>query len=301
MTLTIDVVLLTKNSMKPCLPECIASLYKNVPVKRLLVIDNNSNDGTIEFLKHFPNVKIVQDSGNRATARQLGIELCETEWFMFLDSDVVLEEGWFQAAEKYIADANIGAIQGATIQNVERNIADFEKVMKTVRKWFGGLTTRTFLEPEQRGYTGDILIKAELVKDIRIPTYLDIFEDHYIKKWIENKGYIFFRAQDMICHHHMENRSPKVSLNGGYIGYKIGYITLKQSILAVMSIIPKIILASYMTSNLKMALWQLKFQLYSFIGVLKAKLTTNVDESVHRVLKFQTGARKEVPKDYKVI
>ena len=75
-SLRVDVVLLTKNSLKPCLLECVKSIYENVPVNRLIVIDGGSTDGTIEFLEKMRDVEIIDDSGgNRATARQNGLNL----------------------------------------------------------------------------------------------------------------------------------------------------------------------------------------------------------------------------------
>ena len=44
----IDVVLLTKNSIKPCLKECVESIFANLPVNRLIVVDGGSTDGTLE-------------------------------------------------------------------------------------------------------------------------------------------------------------------------------------------------------------------------------------------------------------
>jgi hypothetical protein len=46
--------------------------------------------------KYFPEAKVIFDKGTRATARQKGIEAVGTEWFVFVDSDVVLKEGWFE-------------------------------------------------------------------------------------------------------------------------------------------------------------------------------------------------------------
>ncbi|MEM3590703.1 MAG: glycosyltransferase family A protein [Candidatus Bathyarchaeia archaeon] len=111
----VDVVLLTKNSLKPCLPECVKSIYDNVPVNRLIVVDGGSTDGTLEFLEKMPSVEIIDDSrGNRATARQKGIEAVETEWHLHVDSDVMLCRDWFAKASRYIQD-DVGAIWGVAI------------------------------------------------------------------------------------------------------------------------------------------------------------------------------------------
>jgi len=298
----VDVVLLTKNSVKPCLKECLLSL-KQIPINQFIVIDGGSTDGTLELCKLiYPDCKIIMDTnGNRATSRQIGIDAVETDWFIFIDSDVILREHWFKEISKYTSKPIIGAIQGSTLQRIEPVIADFDFAIRKVRGWFGGLTYKPFLEPEHRGFTGDILIRTNLVKDITIPKILHFYEDHYIKKWIENKGFVWYRAPDVWCDHHMERRKAKNAFYAFYVGYVIGYVNLKRSIMAVLMILPKVLIALCMKPNLKMAVWQLKFQFYSFLGVLKGKLTADVRRDIQRVLKFKFGTRKEIVKEHKVI
>ena len=100
----IDVVLITKNSER-LLRECLKSIYNNIPVKELIIVDGYSKDRTIKILKEFKdkynNVKILFDNGNRATARQKGINNVTADWFMFVDSDVVLCSDWYKKAQKY--------------------------------------------------------------------------------------------------------------------------------------------------------------------------------------------------------
>jgi glycosyltransferase involved in cell wall biosynthesis len=78
----IDVVMLTKNS-DYILERCLDSIYNNIPINRLIVVDGFSTDRTLDILekyrKNYRNVVLVQDAGTRATARQKGIELVKTE------------------------------------------------------------------------------------------------------------------------------------------------------------------------------------------------------------------------------
>ena len=49
---SVDVVLLTKNSEK-VLEKCLESVYQNVPVNQLIVVDGYSTDGTLGILDGF--------------------------------------------------------------------------------------------------------------------------------------------------------------------------------------------------------------------------------------------------------
>jgi len=188
----VDVVIITKNS-ENILNECLKSVYKNVPVNRLIVVDGYSTDKTLEIVREFQkkhgNILVIHDKGNRATARQKGINQVKTEWFMFVDSDAVLCEDWFKKAEKHLGK-NVGAIWGIEVWSTIQNPA--------ILKIFLWITRKIF---DLRGGTHDTLIRTGLVKDIEIPKGLYVFEDAYIKDWITQKGYKIVACYDPYCLH----------------------------------------------------------------------------------------------------
>jgi len=190
---SVDVVLLTKNSEK-VLQKCLGSVYKNVPVRQLIAVDSYSTDKTLDILNQFNdkyhNVKVVYDKGTRATARQRGIHQVRTEWFVFVDSDVVLCKNWYQKAIKHI-DKSVGAVWGIEVWSTIRNQAAL--------KMFLWITRRIF---ELRGGTHDTLIRTNTVEDIEIPSNLHVFEDAYIKDWITKKGYKMIACYDPYCVHY---------------------------------------------------------------------------------------------------
>ena len=120
----VDVVVLTKNS-EETLRECLEAIYKNVPINRLIVVDGYSTDSTIdiinEFNKKYRNVLLISEKGTRGKARQTAIGMIQTEWFVFVDSDVLLCDKWFERAEKYIED-DVGAVWGIELWSCQVNI-----------------------------------------------------------------------------------------------------------------------------------------------------------------------------------
>jgi glycosyltransferase involved in cell wall biosynthesis len=188
----VDVVIITKNSDR-VFNECLKSVYKNVPVKHLIVVDGYSTDKTLdivhEFQKKYGNVLLVQDRGTRATARQKGIDQVKTEWFLFVDSDAVLCKDWFKKAEKHLGQ-NVGAVWGIEVWSTIHNPAILKMFLLITRKIF-----------DLRGGTHDTLIRTDLVKDIEIPKSLHVFEDAYIKDWITQKGYKLIACYNPYCIH----------------------------------------------------------------------------------------------------
>jgi len=215
----VDVVIITKNS-ESILNECLKSVYKNVPVNRLIVVDGYSTDKTIEIVREFQkkhgNILLIQDKGNRATARQKGINQVKTEWFMFVDSDAVLCKDWFKKAEKHLGQ-NVGAIWGIEVWSTIQNPAILKMFLLVTRKIF-----------DLRGGTHDTLIRTELVKDIEIPKVLHVFEDAYIKDWITQKGYKLIACYDPFCVHYRPASvwTIRGSLNIIADAIRIGRLTL---------------------------------------------------------------------------
>jgi glycosyltransferase involved in cell wall biosynthesis len=189
---SVDVAILTMNSAR-MLRECLNSVYMNIPVRNLIVVDGFSSDDTVrivqEFQEKYGNVNFVQEKGTRGSARQTAIQMVKSDWFVFVDSDVILSKDWFAAAEKLVGD-DVGAVWGIEIWSVLKE----SKVLKL----FERVTLKIF---EKRGGTHDLLVRRTTVEDIQIPFELHTYEDGYIKDWIGKKGYKVLGVYEPYCIH----------------------------------------------------------------------------------------------------
>ena len=188
----VDVVVLTKNSER-ILEKCLDSVFKTVPVNRLIIVDGCSTDNTLEIVGKFRekhgNVIVINDNGTRGSARLRGIRLVETRWFLFVDSDVTLSDDWFNKATSYV-NTDVGAVWGIEIWDGIQDSVILKPFLKITRRIF-----------EMRGGTHDLLVRQEAVKDIEIPGNLHVFEDAFIKAWIDKKGYKLIATYDPYCIH----------------------------------------------------------------------------------------------------
>ena len=197
LTKPVDVVVLTKNSER-LLRRCIDSVYQNVPVNRLIVVDGYSTDNTLQILEEFQerhgNVVLVQDRGTRGSARQVAINKVRTDWFMFVDSDVVLSRNWFAEAINLMR-SDVGAIWGIEIWSVLRGAR--------VLGLFERVTLKIF---EKRGALHDLLVRRKAIDGIAVPYNLHTYEDAYIKSWICGKGYKVIGVYEPYCLHFRSTR-----------------------------------------------------------------------------------------------
>ncbi len=215
----IDVVMLTKNS-EHLLDKCLTSIYYNVPIKNLIVIDAFSTDRTLKILENFNtkygNVTVISMNGSRAKAREKGIAQATTEWFLFADSDVILSRDWFKNAQKEIQNG-VGAVWGVNIDAIP-NLQNGHMLKLQIL-----IASECF---KLRGGTHDTLLRRDIVCDIKIPEHLHTYEDAYIMNWIRQKGYKTVIGQDIYCLH---LRSPtnwnlNNALDGAILELKCGLI-----------------------------------------------------------------------------
>jgi glycosyltransferase involved in cell wall biosynthesis len=191
----IDVVLLTKNS-DHLLSRCLESIYQNVPVKNLIVIDGFSIDHTLRILDKFNgkygNISLFQMRGSRAKARTEGIRRVLTDRFMFVDSDVVLCKDWYQKAQSDLA-SGVGAVWGLNVDAIP-NVKDLRII-----KLQSIVARQCFY---MRGGMHDTLILRKAVEGIRIPEHLHTYEDAFIVQWIEKHGYRVSVGSEAYCLHY---------------------------------------------------------------------------------------------------
>jgi len=112
----VSVTIVTYNSgrfIKRCLESVLDQKY---PFKEIIVIDNNSGDGTIDILEPFEDrCRIVYNEENIgfSAAQYQAIAMSDTEWILTLNPDVLLLQGFIEALTAVgSADPKVGTICG---------------------------------------------------------------------------------------------------------------------------------------------------------------------------------------------
>ncbi|HVW08722.1 MAG TPA: glycosyltransferase family 2 protein [Bryobacteraceae bacterium] len=96
----VSVTIVTFNSgrfIKRCLESVLDQKY---PLKEIIVIDNNSSDGTVDILEPFEDrCRIVYNEENIgfSAAQNQAIALSEAEWVLTLNPDVLLLQGFLES------------------------------------------------------------------------------------------------------------------------------------------------------------------------------------------------------------
>jgi glycosyltransferase involved in cell wall biosynthesis len=190
----VDVVMCTWNSNKRYFIKCLNSIKREVPIHCFVLIDRFSRDGTVETVrKVFPNAKIIRLNARLGVSRKRGIELVDTKFFVFVDSDIELCNGWFKQIVTHL-DPKTGAIQGSLAFTREPLTAWFNwlhSIQVRFKETFKRKVIIITAENSEvlRGCTHNTLIRTCLVKDWEPPTILSAYEDHLLLRHLLRKGY----------------------------------------------------------------------------------------------------------------
>jgi glycosyltransferase involved in cell wall biosynthesis len=245
----------------------LESVYREIPVCHLIVVDGYSTDRTLEIVRKYPNVKIIRSRKSLGKCREIGIKEVDTEWFVFVDSDVILNKGWLRKIKNYIQPM-IGAVEGLDmVMNPARGA--MQLAMERLKKLRGHPIA------QRRAFTGDTLIRIDAVKGIEIPEHIPVFEDEFIKKYVERRGYKWVKTREHLCKHY-DFKSPKSAEFAAETACFVGYLSVKDYLYNLIKLLPKLLYAFYITQEWTIFLFQIKLHFYSLRGAIKGQIKKNL-------------------------
>ena len=111
-----------KNFLEQFLPSVLSSTYKNYS---LIVADNASTDGSVQFLRStYPQIKILTSGINNGFAKGYNTALAQVsaDYFILLNSDVEVEPGWIEPVIELMESGKlIAACQPKILSYADRN------------------------------------------------------------------------------------------------------------------------------------------------------------------------------------
>ena len=220
----------------------------------LINIDAYSKDETPSIVREFfPNNCVqVQDTGFVGRARDIGMRMVDTEFFVFVDSDVELALNWLQKTSS-LMHRGVGAVEGLWFDTAEPWVEAYASAMRTLASLLG---KKTSIEKVARAFTGDVLVRTEAIKGLTVPN-VSYYEDEFIRQYIVRGGHQWLRVTEPICLHHTTykvNAARAVAIEG----YRLGFLTRKQVMRNFVTSIPKTLFAAAITGKFEIVTKLLK-------------------------------------------
>ncbi len=107
-------IIIVSYNTRELLRQCLASLHQHAPAAQVIVVDNNSHDGSVAMVqKEFPQVEVVALPANVgfAAANNAGLRPAIGDPIVLLNSDTVVEDDSLDRCAEYLADhPRVGAL-----------------------------------------------------------------------------------------------------------------------------------------------------------------------------------------------
>lgn len=144
-----DVSIILVNYKSKFLTEnCIKSIYNSQCQLKfeIIVIDNHSEDGSVDYLRgKFPSVKVIDSKKNSgfAFANNMGVRIADGKYVLLLNNDTVILRNMIDALYRALeTDSSIGVLGSRAVNgdNIELPITHKYENLKTIK-------LQTYLKP----------------------------------------------------------------------------------------------------------------------------------------------------------
>lgn len=165
--------------------------YEHIPINKLIIGDGGCTDDSLEILKKFPRVEVVDQSSYNSLGYSIVdlVSHVETEWFVYLHADVFLPDGWFESMVAKRGNFDFYECKQQSTMLVEYPTYDYSKV--------------------ERAYSCSQMGKKEAFKkiiEIIDDDYLYRNEDIIIAELIDKHGFKYGRNMNTYVYHQIMNK-----------------------------------------------------------------------------------------------
>ncbi len=219
MTKKLSIITLTYNQLEEATKPFLKSLYKNTDPElfELIIVDNNSQDKTVEYLKDFEtkhnNVKVIYNNENLGYSKgnNQGLKIAQGEFIALLNNDIILSPEWYKPLfDKLIAPppSNTGLVSCNVIEAFFTKESNFLKIAKKyARKADTEYIKSAFVYFPCVMFTRQFLDKVSYLDEKFSPAYYE--DDDYSIRSILN-GYTNYISTQSYIYHKTSSTSLKL-------------------------------------------------------------------------------------------
>lgn len=216
---SISIIIVNYNT-KDLIVDCVKSINKDGPNDaEIIVVDNNSTDGSVEAIKKLKGIKTIFNDSNTgfAYANNQGIKIAKGKYVFLLNSDTYLTKGSLEDLMKFADEHDDAGVVGPRLLNKDKTLQyscfRFPTITNAIKQyWFGkkGLFDK-YVPGLDKPYQVDAVVGAAFLMTPKAlekvggldERYFFYFEDLAYCKRIHEEGLkVYYYPKPKIVHYH---------------------------------------------------------------------------------------------------
>ena len=185
--------------------KCVNSiLNQTLKPKNILIINDCSNDSTLEILKGYGDkIKIYNNSKNRGVSfcRNLAINKLETRFIASIDADVELDSSWLETLYFKMQKNKITLIGGRMFEKYVDNPCNYWRSLRIAQQW----GDEDILNPNFVFGCNNLLdtnnIEIRNIFNLQGEYFKTNGEDIEFSKYLKEKKLKIYYSSESICYH----------------------------------------------------------------------------------------------------
>jgi GT2 family glycosyltransferase len=246
-------IIIVNHNGKELLEKSLSSIIKNTNTD-ICIVDNNSSDDSVSFLKkQYPNIKTIQSQKNLGygNAHNLALEIHPNyDYYVFMNNDIKVTPNWLSTMlEIFKTKNNVGAVGPKILLSKKKderyviNSAgmDINKHLMGYDRYEGEYDQEKYNMVEKvDGICGAVMLipkeVIEKVKGFNSKIFL-YYEDVDISLRIRDLGYdIYYCGKSVVYHDHMASTKNIGSFKRNLMNMKNRYTSIKYRLGFVMAL-----------------------------------------------------------------
>lgn len=176
----------------------------------IYLADGGSADGSVTIIREWCaetpwQCVVAGGEYSLPKAREQLTRMVDSDWFLFLDDDVRLHEGYLDALYEWTSAPGVGAVHGRKSGAYDGPPSEWVRMRS------------------KRGATHATLVRTAAVRECVIPEDLHVLEDEFLRRCIEETGYNWVFDHRAQLDHDCQGRHP-VGWQEGYLAGKYGLL-----------------------------------------------------------------------------
>lgn len=188
-------------------------LNQSMRPSKILVINDGSNDRTLEKLKFFgKKIEIINNKNKGLSySRNLALKKLKTKYIACIDADVELKKNWIKQMYNRIKKNDVHWIGGKLIEKFIENKFNLWRSIRIGQQWGDkDITNPPFVFGCNNMLNRDVLKKNCYYRNDK-KYFMTNGEDAEYSILLRSKGFNLFYLADAVCHHLADDNSKSIS------------------------------------------------------------------------------------------